>query len=117
MKSVLRPTTPDDLSAVSELLLRVFGAGPDAPFVQSAVMHWKYWGPRADYSAPRAYVLERDGAITAHVGLWPLELNGIPGVHMIDWASAPEAPGCSPRHRTRPRGWRPPRRPVAPRRR
>jgi len=94
MKSVLRPTTPDDLSAVSEFLLRVFGAGPDAPFVQSAVMHWKYWGPRADYSAPRAYVLERDGAITAHVGLWPLELNGIPGVNMIDWASAPEAPGA-----------------------
>ncbi|HEY4087178.1 MAG TPA: hypothetical protein VGM43_14635 [Bryobacteraceae bacterium] len=94
MKSVLRPTTPDDLPAVSEFLLRVFGAGPDAPFVQPAVMHWKYWGPRADYSGPRAYVLERDGAITAHVGLWPITLNGIPGVHMIDWASAPEAPGA-----------------------
>jgi hypothetical protein len=94
MKSVLRPTTLDDLSTVSEFLLRVFAAGPDAPFVQPAVMRWKYWDPRADWTRPRGYVLERGGAITAHAGLWPLELNGIRGVHMIDWGSAPEAPGA-----------------------
>ncbi|HVW10256.1 MAG TPA: hypothetical protein VHC90_16830 [Bryobacteraceae bacterium] len=94
MKSVLRPTTPDDLSAVSEFLQRVFGAAANAPFTQSAVMHWKYWNARGDWPEPRAYVLERDGAITAHAGLWPLVVNGVRGVHMIDWASAPEAPGA-----------------------
>lgn len=94
MKSVLRPTTPDDLKAVSEFLQRVFGATPNAPFTQPAVMQWKYWDARGDWPEPRAYVLERDGAITAHAGLWPLLVNGVRGVHMIDWASAPEAPGA-----------------------
>jgi hypothetical protein len=94
MKSVLRPTTPDDLNAIAAFLQRVFGAGADAPFTQSAVMHWKYWDPRGDWSEPRAYVLERNGAITAHAGLWPLVVNGVRGVHMIDWASSPDAPGA-----------------------
>jgi hypothetical protein len=57
-------------------------------------MRWKYWDPRDDWTEPRAYALERDGVITAHAGLWPLVVNGVRGVHMIDWASAPEAPGA-----------------------
>lgn len=57
-------------------------------------MHWKYWDRRDDWQEPRAYVLERDGAITAHAGLWPLVIGDARGVHMIDWASAPESPGA-----------------------
>jgi hypothetical protein len=96
MKSALRPTSPDDLEAVCKFLQRAFNADGDARFLDSAVMAWKYWDRRDDWSGPRAYVLERDGVIVAHAGLWPLtfEQDGIRGVHMIDWASARESPGA-----------------------
>ncbi len=61
-------------------------------------MRWKYWISREGYPEPRSYVLERNERIVAHAGLWPVVLNGPSGtsrgVHLMDWASAPEAPGC-----------------------
>ena len=59
-------------------------------------MAWKYWDRRDDWDGPRAYVLERDGVIVAHAGLWPLTFGAgqIRGVQMIDWASAKDAPGA-----------------------
>lgn len=63
-----------------------------------AALKWKYWTERGDWSGPRAYLLERDGAITAFAGLWPVTFGTgagvVRGVHMIDWASAKEAPGA-----------------------
>lgn len=63
-----------------------------------AALNWKYWTERGDWDGPRAYLLERDGAITAFAGLWPATFGSGPdavrGVHMIDWASAKEAPGA-----------------------
>jgi len=59
-------------------------------------MAWKYWDQRGDWSGPRSYVLEKDGAIVAHAGIWPMTLgseNPIRGVQMIDWAAAKESPG------------------------
>jgi hypothetical protein len=58
------------------------------------MMRWRYWELRGDWSEPRAYVLERDGVITAHVALWPMVYGGARGVQMIDWASSPDAPGA-----------------------
>lgn len=61
-------------------------------------MAWKYWDRREDWTGPRGYLLEKDGAITAHAGIWPLTFgagdNALRGIHMIDWASAKEAPGA-----------------------
>jgi hypothetical protein len=98
MKSSLRPTSISDLNALSQFLVTAFDAVPDAPFLDPAVMAWKYWEPRDDWTEPRSYVLERDGAIVAHAGLWPITFGtgagAVRGIHMIDWASAKELPGA-----------------------
>ncbi len=88
----------EDLSKLQTFLEQAFGSRPDAPFVQPAMMSWKYWDDRDDWSGPRSYLLERDGAIVAHAGLWPLTFGtgagALRGIHMIDWASAREVPGA-----------------------
>ncbi len=96
MKSSLRPTSIDDLSRVRQFLQRAFHASQDAPFLDTAVMAWKYWDRRDDWEGPRAYVLERDGVIVAHAGLYPLAFGAgeAQGVQMIDWAGAKESPGA-----------------------
>jgi hypothetical protein len=96
MKSTLRPTFPNDVGALRQFLCRAFGSAEDAPFLDPAVMAWKYWERRDDWAEPRAYVLERDGAIVAHAGVMPMTFGAgeVRGVQMIDWASAPEAPGA-----------------------
>lgn len=98
MKSSLRPTLISDLQALSQFLSRAFGVSPASPFLDPAVMAWKYWEPRADWEGPRSYVLEKDGAIVAHAGIWPMTFNldheVVRGIHMIDWASGQESPGA-----------------------
>jgi hypothetical protein len=97
MKSSLRPTSVDDLSALSQFLARAFGFRHDAPSLNPAVMAWKYWDHRDDWTGPRSYVLEKDGAIVAHAGIWPVTFgtgaDAVRGIHMIDWASAKESAG------------------------
>lgn len=98
MKFSFRPTTAGDLPALSRFLVRAFEAGPNAPFLNPAVMAWKYWERRDDWTEPRSYVLERDGTIVAHAGIWPLTFGEgdktLRGIQMIDWGSAREAPGA-----------------------
>ena len=96
MKSSFRPTSPADETAVLEFLRRAFSGGGEAPLLDSSAMAWKYWDRRDDWDEPRAWVLERDGAIVAHAGIWPLTFGSgeVRGVQMIDWASAREAPGA-----------------------
>jgi hypothetical protein len=98
MKSSFRPTSVDDMAPLCQFLARVFEIGVGAPPLRPAVMAWKYWDQRDDWTGPRSYVLERDGAIVAHTGLWPLTFgagdNLVRGVHMIDWASAKESAGA-----------------------
>src|SRR5579864_3923939 len=96
MKSSFRPTCAADLNKLSEFLARSFGIDSNAPFLSPAVMAWKYWDQRGDWSGPRSYVLEKDGNIVAHAGIWPMTFsseNPICGVQMIDWAAAKESPG------------------------
>jgi hypothetical protein len=98
MPSVFRPSTLHDEPQLIEFLARVFSVARDAPFVDPPLLRWKYWEPRADYPGPRSFVMERDGRIVAHVGLWPVAVpSGATterGVQMIDWASDPQAPGA-----------------------
>jgi hypothetical protein len=98
MTSIYRPSTIEDAPHIIELLTRVFGTGPDAPFVNPALLRWKYWEPRADCSEPRSYVIEKAGQIVAHAGLWPVTVSkGAErrrGVHMIDWAADSQMPGA-----------------------
>lgn len=96
MKSLFRPTTPDDAGGVREFLQRAFDVDAHASFLRPDVLAWKYWDHRGDWEGPRAYVLERDGAIVAHAGIYPMvfDAGAIRGVHMIDWASDRAAPGA-----------------------
>jgi Acetyltransferase (GNAT) domain len=97
MASVFRPSTPEDEPRIIEFLTRVFSLSRDEPFVNPALLRWKYWAPRTDCPDPRSLVIERDGRIVAHAGLWPVTVKtGAArerGVEMIDWASDPQAPG------------------------
>ena len=96
MKSSLRPTSIEDLDRVCQFLQQAFNTTPDAAFLDPAVMAWKYWDRRDDWEGPRAYVLERDGVIVAHAGLYPVTFAAgeVRGIHMIDWASAKDSPGA-----------------------
>lgn len=96
MRAQFRPTSADDALRVSEFLQRAFDVGADASFLQPDVMAWKYWDRRDDWEGPRAYVLERDDAIVAHAGIYPMTFGhgAVRGVHMIDWASDKASPGA-----------------------
>ena len=95
--SIFRPTTEADEHRLIEFLSRAFSIATEAAFLDPTLLHWKYWTPREDYPEPRSFVLERNGAITAHAGIWPVSIGTgegrTRGAHMIDWASDPAAPG------------------------
>ncbi len=97
-RSILRPAVPADLPGISALLSAAFHTAPDAPFLNPALMEWKYWAPRGDWTEPRAYVLEKNGRFVAFAGLCPMVFgagrDAIRGVHMIDWAAAEDTPGA-----------------------
>jgi hypothetical protein len=94
MKSVFRPSAPTDSAAIVALAARAFGARTAAAIGDPAAMAWKYWLPRADFPEPRAFVIERDGRIVAHAGLWLVRVDGEQGAQMFDWMSDPGAPGA-----------------------
>jgi hypothetical protein len=91
MKPVFRATTVEDAPQLTAFLARAFSADPQSEFLRPDLLHWKLWAAREDYSGPRSYVLERDGEIVAHSGIWPLTLETkaglLRGCHMFDWAS------------------------------
>jgi hypothetical protein len=97
MKSLFRPTAPTDRIQLSGLLAEAFDTHSDAgSLLNPAMMAWKYWDARDDWTGPRGYVLERDGRIIAHAGIWPVTFPGenpIRGVQMIDWCAAKDSPG------------------------
>jgi hypothetical protein len=96
MKSYLRPASIEDMSNVCDLLCRAHHTSRNAPFLDPSLMAWKYWDRRDDWEEPRSYVLETDGVIVAHAGIYPLSFDGgeVRGAHLIDWASAKESPGA-----------------------
>ncbi len=97
MSSVLRPSTVDDELPILELLTRIFSPAVSDHSALRSLLRWKYWQPRADFQEPRSFVMERNGQIVAHLGLWPVTVSAGAkserGIHMMDWASDPRAPG------------------------
>jgi hypothetical protein len=91
--AAVRPTVPEDAPEIISLAMKVFGVDSSAPFIDPALLSWKYWSPRYDFEEPRAWGMERAGRIIAHLGLWPMTIAGNHGVHVIDWMSDPAAPG------------------------
>ena len=94
MKALLRPTTEKDAPQIISFLsplLQKESLRPD-------LLYWKLWAFREDYSEPRSYVLERNGNIVAHAGIWPATLRTaagtVRGCHLFDWAADSRALGA-----------------------
>src|SRR5258706_1943188 len=98
MKSLFRASTPGDIARLTALFAEAFDCPPDSSLFNPALMAWKYWDAREDWTEPRSYVLERGGRIIAHAGLWPAKFGdgqtALRGVQMIDWAAAKDSPGA-----------------------
>jgi hypothetical protein len=98
MKSTFRATTPDDTARLITLFAEAFDSPPGSSLFDPGLMAWKYWDARGDWTEPRSFVLEKDGRIIAHAGLWPAKFgdaeSAIRGVQMIDWAAAKDSPGA-----------------------
>jgi len=97
--TIIRPTTARDLQPLRWFLARAFGTDLSAPFLNPALMCWKYWNGRSDWTGPRSFVVEKHGRITAHVGIWPVIMKLgrtiITGAQMIDWAATREHPASA----------------------
>jgi hypothetical protein len=94
MKSLFRTSTPGDSARLTALFAEAFDCPPGSSLFNPALMAWKYWDAREDWTEPRSYVLEKDGRIIAHAGLWPAKFGDMRGVQMIDWAAAKDSPGA-----------------------
>ncbi len=88
---------PAELPEVTSFLARAFGVPENTPFLNPALVEWKYTASRSDWKATRSRVVREDGRIVAHTGIWPVRFEAstglVDGVHLIDWAAA-EAPGA-----------------------
>lgn len=93
-----RATSPDDRAQLTALFTEAFDSSPGSSLLDPALMAWKYWEIREDWPGPRSFVLEKDGHITAHAGIWPATFGDDPsarhGIQMIDWAAAKDSPGA-----------------------
>src|SRR5438105_15581413 len=58
--------------SLADFLLATFRLGADAPFVEPALLSWKYDAPRPDWSGPRSFVWKDGGAIVAHACMCPV---------------------------------------------
>jgi hypothetical protein len=90
----VRATTPEEGPRIAALLAEA-GLHPN---MRPADMQWKYWQSRADWPAPRSFVLVRRGEILAHAGVVPgtcaWEGGRARTIHLIDWAARPNAMGA-----------------------
>lgn len=91
-------TVPEDLEAISRLLLAGFKARPDAPFVDRRLLRWKYFEPGPQWEGSRGYVLRQDNAIQAHCGVWPIDLHfsdrRVTCLCFVDWVGGKNLPGA-----------------------
>ena len=79
-------------------LLATFRLTPEAPFVQPALLRWKYDEPRPDWPGKRSFVLKDGNAIAAHACLCPvtyrLPSGDVTGSYLIDWAASRTSVGA-----------------------
>jgi len=84
--------------ALVSFLLAAFHLTPEAPFVQAALLRWKYDEPRPDWSGTRSFVWKVGDAIAAHACLCPvsymLPSGDVTGSYLIDWAASRNSVGA-----------------------
>src|SRR5471032_335337 len=84
--------------ALVSFLLDTFRLTPEAPFVQPALLRWKYDEPRPDWSGPRSFIWKDSDGIAAHACLCPvtyaLPSGDATGSYLIDWAASRTSVGA-----------------------
>src|SRR5262249_6376075 len=94
----VRPSTEADHVAIVSFLCDIFGQSEEFPSVQADQVRWKFSVPRGDYKGDRSWVIEHNGEIIAHGGVWPLWILTVggeaAGLHVIDWAGKLGAAGA-----------------------
>ncbi len=97
MSVQFRPSTPDDLPGIVQLLQSAFNAPADAPYLDRTLLSWKYFEAGPEWDGSRSYVLAQEDRLVAHACAWPVRIVSRTGLHMaiclLDWASARELPG------------------------
>lgn len=94
MTRLLRPSTAADLPSI----LALFAASGLRPNIAPRELEWKYWQARADWPAPRSFVLSDGNELLAHAAVIPgwcaWATHRIKILHVIDWAARPGAVGA-----------------------
>ena len=93
-----RATEHKDLPALAKFLIRVYKFDPSDAHADERLLAWKYLRPRPGWQGSRSYVLEKDGQIVAHCGVWPMvfrrpEGETVRSLTLMDWAADPASPG------------------------
>jgi hypothetical protein len=88
MEFRIRPSTPDDETAILALM-RNAGLNPDGV---EGWLKWKYWQERLDWPGARSFVVASENEIFAHSGIVPgactWNNRRTTVIHMIDWAAS-----------------------------
>lgn len=99
MNAAMRTTQPNDFPALAEFLVRVYQFDPSDHHADPQFLEWKYLYPRDNWEGSRSYILEKNGQIVAHCGVWPATLH-LPNhtimrsLTLLDWAADPAVPGA-----------------------
>jgi hypothetical protein len=98
MELKLEQVRPEDLDEVVGFLRRVFQAPPNAHFLQTDHVQWKFFEPRPDWDGSRSYVVREQSRIVAHACVVPTTFvtpdgTTIRTIFPIDWAADPALPG------------------------
>lgn len=98
MSLVLEQVRPQDQNQVVSFLREVFQAPPNALFLESDHVRWRFFDPHPNWDGSRSYVFRDGGQIVAHGGVVPTNFirpsGGIlKSLSVIDWAASPAYPG------------------------
>ncbi len=92
MSFEFRASAAGDVEEIADLMRTAFSAEPNAPFLDRALLHWKYFEPGPDWIGPRSYVLRQNGSLVAHGCAWPVKLisggRACSALTLVDWAAA-----------------------------
>jgi hypothetical protein len=90
--------SPLHREALTRFLLKAFHLPPAAPFVDPALLDWKYDQPRPDWEGSRSFAWMDGTEIAAHACLCPVTYHAggqeIAASYLIDWAAGRRPPGA-----------------------
>ncbi len=82
---------------IAAFLQQSFHAASDAPFLNRALLKWKYYEAGPSWPGSRSYMLRDEQLILAHAAIWPIQLHidgrERSGIGFSDWAASEEHRG------------------------